>query len=400
MHTSTSEETGSVSTAVQLIPIMMIVFSAFLIIGMAMPVLPLHVHEGLGLGATAVGIVAGSQFAASLLSRITSGQFSDTRGAKPSVLVGMVAAACAGGLYLTSLGLAGKPLLSLTVLVVGRAVLGAGESFIITGALSWGLMLAGPKHTGKVIAWIGTAMYGAFAVGAPIGSALYSLAGFKAIALATALIPLVTLLLVLPLRAVRPSHRPQANLFKVASAVWLPGIGLAFSSLGFGAVTAFITLLFVEQSWDSSWLAFTVFAGAFMSARICLGHLSDKHGGARIALIFLVIEVIGLAAIWLAPNAAVALLGAALSGFGYSLVYPAFGVEAVKMVPPESRGLAMGAYTAFLDMALGIGSPLLGFIGSHSGMPNVFLASAIGVACALFVGVALRQASLRQQIRP
>lgn len=40
-------------------------------------------------------------------------------------------------------------------------------------------------HTGKVIAWIGTAMYAAFALGAPIDSALYASYRFLAIALAT-----------------------------------------------------------------------------------------------------------------------------------------------------------------------------------------------------------------------
>ena len=40
-----------------LLPIMAVVFIAFLIIGIAMPVLPLHVHDGLGLGTFAVGLV-------------------------------------------------------------------------------------------------------------------------------------------------------------------------------------------------------------------------------------------------------------------------------------------------------------------------------------------------------
>jgi len=41
------------------------------------------------------------------------------------------------------------------------------------------------------------------------------------------------------------------------------------------------------------------------------------------------------------------LAGAVLTGVGYSLVYPGLGVEAVRRVPPESRGLAMRAYTTF-----------------------------------------------------
>jgi hypothetical protein len=45
------------------------------------------------------------------------------------------------------------------------------------------------------------------------------------------------------------------------------------------------------------------------------------------------------------------------TGFGYSLVYPGFDVEAVHRAPPQSRGLAMGAYTAFLDLAPGLVNP-------------------------------------------
>jgi len=85
-----------------------------------------------------------------------------------------------------------------------------------------------------------------------------------------------------------------------------------------------------------------------------------SSGGAKIALICVLIEAAGQALIWLAPWASLALIGAGLTGFGWSLVYPGFGIEAVRRAPPESQGLAMGAYTAFLDLALGIAGPALG----------------------------------------
>ncbi len=53
-------------SAATLLPIMAVVFIAYLVIGLAMPVLPVHVHHGLGLSTFVVGLVAGSQFAASL----------------------------------------------------------------------------------------------------------------------------------------------------------------------------------------------------------------------------------------------------------------------------------------------------------------------------------------------
>ena len=157
---------------VQLLPIMLAVFVAFFVVGLALPVLPLQVHEGLAMRTFVVGLVTGSQFVASLATRMWAGNFADTRGAKRAVVVGLLAASAAGLLYLLSLRVAQRPELSVAILLLGRALLGGGESFIITGALGWGVALVGPESPGKVMAWMGTAMYAAFAVAAPVGTSV------------------------------------------------------------------------------------------------------------------------------------------------------------------------------------------------------------------------------------
>src|ERR1700753_500706 len=80
------------SVIVALLPIMAAVSIGFLVIGIALPVLPLHVHQDLGLSTFIVGLVAGSQFVASLLSRVWAGHFSDNRGPKRAVVVGLLTA--------------------------------------------------------------------------------------------------------------------------------------------------------------------------------------------------------------------------------------------------------------------------------------------------------------------
>jgi len=104
------------------------------------------------------------------------------------------------------------------------------------------------------------------------------------------------------------------------------------------------------------------------------------------------------ALIWLSPSSTVAFLGAALTGFGYTLVYPGFGVEAVRRAPAESRGLAVGAYTAFLDLALGVANPVLGLVASGAGVGAVFFVSALVVllAAAIASRLKLRGDSARQ----
>jgi MFS family permease len=167
------------------------------------------------------------------------------------------------------------------------------------------------------------------------------------------------------------------------------------STVGFGAMIAFSSLLSAERGWNPLWLGFSAFAIALVAARLFLGHTPDKLGGAKVALVCVFVEAAGLVLIWFAPNFVLAAAGAALTGFSYSLVYPGLGVEAVRRAPPQSRGLAMGAYTVFLDVALGLGSPALGLLAGWKGLGSVFLASAIVVLGAAGVAAWLLHSSRR-----
>jgi len=373
----------------KLLPITLAVFVGFLAIGLPLPVLPLHVHDTLGMNALVVGIVIGSQFAAALLSRAWAGTLADARGAKRAVVAGFVVAAFSGIAFLVSLAFPGEPAASMGVLLAGRVLLGCAESLVVTGALSWGVGLAGPQNAGKVMAWIGIAMYGAYAFGAPAGVAVYGRWQFAGIAVATTLIPLAALALIVAVRPVAPTAARRVPFYKVLGAVWVPGLGLALSSVGFGVITAFVALLFAAREWGNASLAFTAFGLAFIVARLLFGHLPDKLGGARVALVCVLVEAVGQLLIWGAGSAPMAYAGAALTGFGYSLAFPGFGVEAVRRAPPQSRGAAMGAYVAFLDISLGITGPAAGAMATAWGVGAVYLAGAVAVACSLAVAVRL-----------
>ncbi|CAH0283102.1 arabinose transporter [Pseudomonas brassicacearum] len=373
----------------KLLPLTLTVFIGFLTLGMQLPVLPLHLHDTLGMGTLVIGLVVGAQFAAALLSRAWAGNFADMRGGKRAVMVGLVTAAVSGLVYLLSLAFVATPVTSVWLLLGGRVLLALGESLIVTGALGWGIGLVGAQHSGKVMAWNGIAMYGAYALGAPLGVALNSGWGFTGIAVATIFVPLLALAIVAGVRAVAPTATRRAPFYKVLGAVWVPGMGLAFCSVGFGVITAFIALLFAARDWGNASLAFTAFGLAFIGARLLFGHLPDKIGGARVALVCVVIEAVGQLLIWGADTALMAYLGAALTGFGYSLAFPGFGVEAVKRAPAQNRSLAMGAYVAFLDISLGLSSPLAGALAGTWGIGAVYLGGAVTVMLAFVVALAL-----------
>ena len=220
-----------------MLAILAMVFLVYLVIGMAMPVLPLHVHQGLGMSTFMVGVVVGIQFAATLISRLWAGQYTDSRGAKHAVISGLIVGVLSGIFYLVSLRFVDQPQVSVVLLILGRALLGGAESFVIIGALSWGVGLMGSQHSGKVMTWVGMAMYAAYALGAPVGSIIYTEYGFFSISLATALFPLGALLLSIPLPSAAIIRSERSSFLSVLGAVWVPGLGLALSSIGFGAVS-------------------------------------------------------------------------------------------------------------------------------------------------------------------
>lgn len=377
------------SVFLTLLPIVISVYIGFLIIGMQLPVLPLHLHGTLGQSTLVVGLVIGSQFVAALLSRSWAGNFADIHGAKRAMVIGLLVTAGSGSLYLLSLLFTTSPGVSVWILLAGRIVLALGESLLVTGAMGWGIGLVGPRNAGKVMSWNGIAMYGAYASGAPLGVAFNAWGGFFGLSLAVLLVPFIALLAIARVRGVAPLATEKTSFYTVLSAVWKPGLGLALCSVGFGVIEAFIALLFTAHSWGNASLAFTAFGLAFIAARIAFGHLPDKLGGARVALICVVIEALGQLLIWRADTASLAYLGAALTGFGYSLAFPGFGVEAVRRAPPQTRSLAMGAYVAFLDVSLGVTAPLAGALAGKWGINAVYLASAAAVALSAAVALAL-----------
>ena len=383
---------GSGKTTISLMVAILVVS---FITGMFLAVLPIHLRVRLDQSNFIVGLITGIQFVAALASRLWAGSHADRQGPKSAVMISLGLAVASAVLCLASLFLLTIPATSVIVLAVGRAFLGGAECFVSVGAVSWSLRLVGGQAAGKAIAQMGMAMYLGLAAGAPAGSILYNAYGFQSVGLAALVLPALALVAVVPLRAMAPEAQARGAFWTVARAVWKPGLGLAFASLGYGATIAFSTLLFVERDWQPAWLALTVFAIAFILARVFLGDLPDRIGGAKVAQGFAVLQMTGLALMALSPWAVLGFAGSALAGFGYSLVYPGLGLEAVMRAPAASRGKAIGTYTAFLEMTLGLATPLLGLLASLVNLGAVFLVSAICTAGTIAVCAHLKSSHLQ-----
>lgn len=362
-----------------------VVFNAitYLLIGLPLAVFPGIVHFKLGYSATLAGGGISLQYLATLLTRSVVGRISDLRGGKIVALGGLGFAAL-NGVCILAAGFAHAPLFVLGWLLLSRLMLGAAESGTGTGCNTWGIGLFGPSSMADVMSWNGVASYGGIAAGAPIGVALLHLGGLRAIAALAIALPLLGLVVA----SFRPASHPLANakrmsLFKVVRYVWLHGAALACGTFGFGSIVAFMALYYAAHGWHGAAYALTSFGLAFILVRVVLTGVIGRFGGFRPALISLAVEITGLITLWLAPVPGLALVGAALAGLGASLLFPALGVEALKIVEPGSRGGAIAIYSVFLDIALGLTGPLAGLVAGHLGYSAVFCVSALAVGAGL-----------------
>ncbi len=155
---------------------------------------------------------------------------------------------------------------------------------------------------------------------------------------------------------------------------------VALQGVGFAVLGAFLSVYFLARHWHFGSLGLTCFGLAFVAGRLFGGHLPEKMGGIRVAMISLGIEAAGQACIAFAPGPVLALSGAILTGAGCSLIYPSMGVEVVKRVPASIRATALGGFAAFQDLSYAVSGPVAGTLSDHLGYRAIFL---MGLGCAL-----------------
>jgi MFS family permease len=364
-------------------------FLSYLTVAMSLPAVPVHVVQGLRLDNAYGGLAVGIAFLSTILTRGRAGAWADRFGGKLCMQRGLVIYVAAGLLCLIAswprLPVAG----SYVMLIIGRLLLGLGESVAMVGMIGWAIGLMGQARSGRVMSLVGIGMYGAFAVGGPLGLALLDRVGFAGLMIACTALPLIGLLAIHWLPAVAPHPGQRESFWRIIGRIWRPGAAVGLQGVGFAALGAFFSLYFLSRGWPHAGLGLTFFGIGFVAMRLLAGNLPDRIGGTPVAIASLVVEACGQYLLWLAPGPHGALAGALLTGLGCSMVFPAMGAEIVKQVPPHLRGTAVGGFAAFQDLAYGVTGPLVGILADQTGYSSVFLigglAATLGVCMAVSV---------------
>jgi MFS family permease len=346
-------------------------------LGATMPVLPRYVTGPVGAGSVAVGVTIGAFAIGAVLARPFAGRVADARGRRVVLASGALIMAVAGALFFIPMGVGG--------LVGVRLLVGLGEALVFTAGATWVVDLAPEDRRAQSIGLFGLAVWTGLSLGTVVGEGLWAAGGYGAVWAFAAAAPLLGALIA---ARVPDPHRPARAAPERAELVprvaLRPGVALALASAGFATMASFVVLHLAETGVGGGAAVFTTFTAAVVGARLLGGRLPDRLGARPCAIVAGLAEAVGLALVAVAGSLVVAVAGALAMGIGFSLLYPALALLVVDGIEESRRGAALGTFTAFFDIGLGLGAPLAGAVAAVAGLPAAFaVAAAMSVAGAL-----------------
>lgn len=360
---------------------------AFIAIGAALPVLPSFVRGPLHAGDVSVGIVVGAFALTSVVCRPIAGRLADRRGRRVVLVAGALAMAVGGAMYLLSH--------SVAVLVLARLAVGAGEGSVYTAGATWAVDLAPEDKRGLALGLFGLAVWGGLSLGPVAGELLRSKVGYDAVWTLACAFPLVCALIAFrlpePPRVALAAGRSRVPFFPHASR--RPGIALALANIGYAALAGFVVLDLQSRGIGGGAVVFTAFAVAVFASRLVLSRVPDNWGARPTATLAGLLEALGLSVIAIAASLPVALVGAVIVGVGFSMLFPSLALMVVGDVGDDRRGTAMGAFTAFFDIGVGLGGPICGVTAALAGYPAVFVLSAVAALATAALAATPREPS-------
>lgn len=146
-----------------------------------------------------------------------------------------------------------------------------------------------------------------------------------------------------------------------------------FLALGMGSILSFMTLFGGARGIENIGLFFTVNAIFLIISRTLTGRLADRIGYNRVMMPSFILGIVGFFILAFSYELWQVLIAAAIYGIGYGSMMPILNAILVKACKPEHRGMANAVHFAAIDLGVGVGAILLGFISQIAGYVTFFL---------------------------
>lgn len=320
------------------------------------------------------GFVASIFVIGSLLGRLYAGKKTTELGNRKTLLIGIVSFFIISIMYFFPLGLIGLMIIRLLHgLFLGIATTATGT--IIAQIIP-------NSRKGEGIGYFSMSIVLATAVGPLIGTFLVNSIGFTSIFVFSVVMGAISLILAFflhppeitePEEAAEGTKRFSINDYFEKNALPI-SVAMFVMAIGYSSILSFITEYASEINLaQAGGFFFLVYGVAVLFSRPVTGPLMDAKGANVVVYPALTLFALGLLMISQATTSFVFLTAAVLIGLGYGNFQSIAQAIAIKLTPPHRMGLANSTYFIALDLGLGVGPLLLGYLVPATGYRGMYL---------------------------
>ncbi|HCX64749.1 MAG TPA: hypothetical protein DHN33_06020 [Eubacteriaceae bacterium] len=358
------------------------------------PVLPLYATEVLGAHESQVGYLLGLYSFAALIARPLAGYSYDNFDRKKIFTIALVVFGVLFAFY---------PFISVfAFLVVMRIIHGVIFSFTTTGASTIVGDILHPIRRAEGIGFFGMTQTVAMAIGPMLAIWVIDLGQYSTLFIAGAVL-LFTAVLAFRLvdyKSMKPKKRKKINprnffekrVLPIAANMMLVGVGM-------GAIFSYVVIYSQNTLGFSGGTFFLLYALGVLVVRISSGRIIAQYGAIPIAIFGLGIQIVGLILLSMTNSTILFVVSSILLGFANGSIMPSLLAMIFDVVDHKSRGAATATFFAAMDIGIGGGSIVLGWIVDLLSIGEMFLVTGIYALIPLLLFIFYVQKDYRNKVQ-
>jgi MFS family permease len=364
-----------------------------------LPTIPLYV-KSLGADDGLIGIVMASFAIGLLLLRPQFGKLADSKGRKIVLLMGIVVAAIAPVLHISTQ--------SIPLLIGVRAFHGLSIAAFTTAYSALVVDIAPPENRGELIGYMSLVNPVGMAIGPAVGGYLQKATSFEMVFFFATAIGLLSLMLGSQVKAPGVSAKPretnqsEARFWELLASdrIRVPTITMLLIGTAFGAIATFVPLYIESMKLDlNPGLFYTSAAVSSFMVRFVAGKASDRYGRGLFITIGLACYAIALLLLWRATTVPSFLLSGLLEGMGGGLFLPIMIALVADRSEAFERGRIFALFVSGFDLGIALAGPIFGSVAGAFGYQGAYAVAFWLAIAAVVVFVLFCSKSVKQSIR-
>lgn len=336
-----------------------------------LPTLPIYVVRDLGEDTSMVGYITGFYALSALIIRPFAGYALDSYGRKPIYL---------GSLFFFTLLMIGYVFAgNFLLLIIIRLLHGLSWGALTTGGSTIVADIVPESKRGQGIGYFGLSITLSMALGPVLGLWILDFDNFNRLFIASCGVALLAFVLALAIRYPKVKLRKTKLSWDsiLEKSVLHIALVMVIVAIPYAGIMTFIPLLSEEIGIANGGFFFLAYALGVSLLRPIAGKIMDIQGPKLIMVVSFFLSILGLIIISYSSNLSWFLSGALILGLGNGILMPTLQTMIINMVRPERRGVANSTFFSSIDLGIGVGSVILGYLAAYTSLSFLFLFSGI-----------------------